>query len=662
MATAHEVADFLRRDGSARAVELNEKLARCVASLEELKVSRSALAEANADMAELYVELEDAKDAADAANRAKAAFLATMSHEIRTPMNGVLGMTELLLGTPLTHRQREITGVVRRSGTMLLGLVNDILDFSKIEARSLELEDVPFDLRELVEDALELLAGPALEKGIDVACVVTPGMETWFRGDPARIRQVVSNLVGNAVKFTATGAITVTLCAEPGGDGAVAVQIAIKDTGIGIAAGALSRLFKPFSQADSSTTRRYGGTGLGLAIVSQLSVLMGGRVSVESVEGGGSTFTCELRLQRATPSASAAAIGPLGPRSASLAVAAPATRRFLELELAALGVTVVDGPGDLRIEEDARFLRIALERPTSASHVASIAKPLSRRRVERALEVVLGLREPDLLHGSPAGAAAAASQARVLLVEDNEVNRDVAGAMLQLLGCEVAFARNGLEACLASDAGGIDIIFMDCQMPEMDGYAATREIRRREVESGRARLPIVALTANALAGEREVCIEAGMDDFATKPFSQEDLRRALVKWTSPTAAVDPPAPDEGPRESKLIDDATLAGLRALRRPGRPDVLARAVKSWEASSAADLETLVRAVEGNDPDTARRVAHSLRGSTASLGGQRLAELLSTIERQARASDLAQAAPLLDGIRDVHARTLAALRDAV
>jgi PAS domain S-box-containing protein len=437
------------------------------------------------------LELLQAKESADAASRAKSKFLANMSHEIRTPMNGVLGMNELLLGTPLDATQRRFAESAQRSGQALLRIINDILDFSKIEAGRLELENVEFDLRGIVGDVLEMFGATARGKGLALQSQLAPALPRTFRGDPLRLRQILTNLVGNAVKFTDQGAITIEVeLADappvPGESGAAAslrtavagtgespprdlLRFRVRDTGIGMDAAAQARLFTAFSQADGSTTRRFGGTGLGLAICRQLAELMGGRIGVDSRVGEGSCFWFTVLLERV------AAAG-------AVADAAPAAAH-----------------GDTQPAAQAQRAAGAAARGASAAHAAA----------------------------SPACADGPIA-ARVLLAEDNPVNQEVAVAMLEQLGCSVVRAANGRAAVTHALAERFDLVLMDCQMPEMDGFDATRMLRA----SGGlgAQVPIVALTANALAGDRDRCLDAGMDDYLSKPFSFEQLGAALRRW------------------------------------------------------------------------------------------------------------------------------------
>lgn len=537
-------------------------------------------------------ELRRARDQANAANEAKSRFLAIMSHELRTPMNGVIGVASLLADMELSPRQRDYVDTIRRSGEALLVIVNDILDFSKAEAGRIELENVPFELAEAVEEVVDLLAPQAFQKGLELSSFFDGEVPVAVTGDPGRLRQVLTNLTGNAIKFTEHGKVAVRVdTVEKKGD-AVLLRFQVEDTGIGIPPHLRDTLFESFSQADSSITRKYGGTGLGLAICKSLVELMGGQIGIQDRSGGGTVFWFTLALTAHADQRERSETPAAWPGKHALCVAADQTVRSilrsyleqyqLQVDVAAdsasalmrievtggkerpYDVVIVDcddheadglelirrlaadhGPSAPAVCSLAALSNAAvLEKARSVGAAFSLAKPIRRSQLRARLDAIFrapedGTSRPIAYSAAPAAAAVCSFDARVLVVEDNLISQKVAHHLLHRLGCRVDLAANGIEAVQSAQQVAYDLVFMDCMMPEMDGYEATARIRAGERESGR-RVPIVAMSAHAIDDERSRCLAAGMDDYIAKPVRQERVVAVLRRWL-PAAASGAPS-------------------------------------------------------------------------------------------------------------------------
>jgi two-component system, sensor histidine kinase and response regulator len=685
------------------------KLRRTSDELEERVVQRTGeLAAANRDLQEEVVqrraveaELAVARDAALESARAKSEFLANMSHEIRTPLNGVIGMTGLLSRTGLTPEQRDFARTIESCGETLLALVNDVLDLSKIEAGKLVLESADFDLRETVESALEPLVVKARAKKIELASLVYRDVSTAVRGDERRLRQVITNLVGNGVKFTERGEVVVRVVkeSEPGDE--QVVKVSVTDTGVGIPAEAQKRLFQAFSQADGSTTRRYGGTGLGLVISKQIVESMGGTIGMSSEAGRGSTFWFTVTLQRQVvrPSARSGTLSGVrvlivddnetnrrilhhqlstwGMKDEEAAGAEDALDRLRRgvvagepFQIAVLDMQMpgMDGVGlarAIRGDDRLRELRLVLlssigERIDPAvlhdtRIAAALTKPVKQSSLFDCLVDVMSGRASadDDTRGAaaPAEAARKTRRGRILVAEDNPINREVATAMLDEIGFEWDVAATGREALDALSRRPYDAVLMDCQMPELDGYEATAELRRRE-GAGR-RTPVIAMTAHALAGDRERCLAAGMDDYLSKPVYLDELRARLDRWTAASTATPEPAAVPAPPLSEAVPPADFERLRLVcRSPADQERLVRLFFSQATETMSGLEAAVPAESG---DAVRRLSHALAGASANLGFGPLSAALRALERAGRDGQWSERDALLEGVR----RELAALR---
>jgi signal transduction histidine kinase/ligand-binding sensor domain-containing protein/CheY-like chemotaxis protein/HPt (histidine-containing phosphotransfer) domain-containing protein len=632
--------------------------------------------------------VESNRQLAEAA-RAKSDFLDRMSHELRTPMNGVVGMTELLSRTAQSATQVHLTKTIRSSAQILLQIVNDLLDLSKIRAGKVALEQLPIDLGQVLEECTSLFAAAAEAKGIELIVCPPARVDRLLLGDPLRVRQIVMNLVGNAVKFTSQGEVVVRADVRVTALDRAVARISVTDTGIGMDAAAVKRIFEPFTQADETTTRRFGGTGLGLAICRELADIMGGEISVESAPQVGSTFHLDLPLALTATSAATETVFPR--QSVCILTRRPSLRDSLSRHLSAFGLDVAAdsnaAPGDDEIvvidasthlddlkraiavrpssprlitlataaEVEAHDLRVALDEKML------VLKPMHRIALREAMAVALGLESErgGIARHNQSGMPAL--KGHVLLVEDDAVNAAVAEGYLEAVGCSCVWVKRGDDAVARAASERFDLVLMDLNMPDMDGFTATKLIRQRQGPV--ARVPIVAVTAHDASSYREKCLRADMDDILTKPYTLEDCTRLLKRWLERERSVPDPvvklvAPLSKSESLASVDAAAVASLRKLRSGAHADLYSRLVELFRSASTDSISQLRLAMAAKDLEAAAGVCHKFASSAANVGGLVYAKELRRLEQLCIAGEVAKAAELNDVIQAAHPALLDAL----